>query len=142
MSAKRLSVVAAALMVQATAVSGQTYAQAQGEEGGRFKGCPPGTVPVPETDNCVAAPPGKVGSGRPVSGKSYGGVLRSGPSMESRRVTSLAEGLRIMIVRNTGVMMNGYVWFEIRAGATRGFQWGGILCADAAMPGVLSVCKP
>lgn len=112
-----------------------------GEEGGKVRGCPPGTVPVPETDNCVAARPKNSGSGTPVDGRSYGGVLRSAPSMGSARVASLSEGQAITIVRNTGQMMNGYAWFEIRAGGTTGYHWGGIFCSYASMPGVFRVCE-
>ncbi len=115
--------------------------QAAGEEGGKATGCPPGTVPVPETDDCKAAPKGKEGSGKAVEGRSLGGVMRAKPRQDSSRVTSLSEGQRITILRNTGVMMNDYPWFEIRAGGTTGYKWGGILCADVPMPGVYEVCK-
>lgn len=115
--------------------------QAAGEEGGKATGCPPGTVPVPQTDDCKAAPKGKEGSGKPVEGRSLGGVLRAKPQQDSARVTSLEEGQRITILRNTGVVMNDYPWFEIRAGGTTGYKWGGILCADVPMPGVYEVCK-
>lgn len=115
--------------------------QAAGEEGGKATGCPPGTVPVPETDDCKAAPKGKEARGKPVDGRSLGGILRAKPQQDSARVTSLDEGQRITILRNTGVMWNDYPWFEIRAGGTTGYKWGGILCADVPMPGVYEVCK-
>jgi uncharacterized protein YecT (DUF1311 family) len=114
---------------------------APGEEGGILTGCPPGTIQKPETDDCIEAPPGREGSGNPVSGRSLGGILRSGPSQESRRVQSLREGQRITILRNTGVNRDNYPWFEIRVDGVTGFKWGGILCADVAMSGVYEVCK-
>mgnify|MGYP000400862698 CR=1 FL=1 len=68
-----------------------TGKQASGEEGGKGTGCPPGTVPVPQTDDCKAAPKGKEGSGKPVEGRSLGGILRSKPQQDSARVTSLED---------------------------------------------------
>ncbi len=115
--------------------------QAAGEEGGKARGCPPGTVAVPETDDCKAAPKGQEGSGKPVQGRSLGGILREKPRQDSARVTSLDEGQRITILRNTGVVWDNYPWFEINAGGTTGYKWGGILCADVPMPGVYEVCK-
>lgn len=111
-----------------------------GEEGDRARGCPPGTVPKPETDDCIKAPTGREGSGNPASGCSLGGILRSAPSQSSARVRSLDEGQRITILRNTGVVTDGYPWFQIRVDGTTGFKWGGILCADDPMPGVYEVC--
>ena len=91
---------------------------AAGEEGGRARGCPPGTVPKPETDDCVEAPDGASFTGNPVGGRSLGGIMRSAPSQQSSRVRSLAEGQRITILRNTGVVTDGYSWFQIRAAGT------------------------
>lgn len=64
---------------------------------------------------------------------SWGGVVRSGPGMEYRRITSLRENERISLIENTGVMMNGYPWFRIRyRGRKAGYQWGGIICSRGA----------
>lgn len=61
---------------------------------------------------------------------SWGGVVRSGPGMRHRRLTSLRERERIKLLENTGVMMNGYPWFRIRfRGGRTGYQWGGIICS-------------
>lgn len=37
-----------------------------------------------------------------------------GPGMDHGRIGSFCEGQPIMLMRNTGVMMNGYVWFELQ----------------------------
>lgn len=114
--------------------------QAGGEEGQAQTSCPEGTVPVPETDNCV--PASEAGGGSlPMYGRSLGGVVRSKPDMGSRKVASLKEGERIEIVEDTGVSMNGYSWFKIRWKGKTGYHWGGIFCADAALNGVFEVCK-
>ncbi len=111
-----------------------------GEEGGQQTSCPAGTVPVPETDNCVPASGGG-GASLPMYGRSLGGVVRGGPDMGSRKVASLKEGDRIEIVEDTGVAMNGYTWFKIRWKGKTGYHWGGILCSDAALGGALQVCQ-
>ena len=96
---------------------------------------------------CVLASEGVPGqataSGGPlleVPGLSYGGKVRSGPGTEYRQVGSLAEGDRIKIIRNAGVAFNGYDWFEVQAGSTVGFQWGGIMCSVQPVPGVFQQC--
>jgi hypothetical protein len=111
-----------------------------GEEGEAQTSCPAGTVPVPETDNCV--PASEAGGGSlPMYGRSLGGVVRAKPDMNSKKVASLKEGDRIEIVEDTGVTMNGYTWFKIRWKGRTGYHWGGIFCADAALGGVFEVCR-
>lgn len=78
----------------------------------------------------------------PIEGQSWGGVVRAGPGMDHERNSSLAEGTPITVVRNTGVTMNGYDWFEITYPGGSGFQWGGIVCADTELPGSFSPCDP
>lgn len=104
-----------------------------GEEGGAMTSCPAGTVPVPETDNCQPA--------LPMEGQSLGGIMRKGPAMGSAKVASLKEGERIEILEDTGVEMNGYRWFKIRVRGRTGFQWGGIMCSNAEVPGMFQVCE-
>lgn len=111
-----------------------------GAEGSPQTSCPAGTVPVPETDNCVPAGGGGSAS-LPMYGRSLGGVMRSQPDMSSRKAASLKEGDRIEILADTGVAMNGYTWFKIRAKGKTGYHWGGILCSDAALGGALQVCQ-
>jgi hypothetical protein len=114
-----------------------------GEEGSSAQtSCPAGTVPVPETDNCVKAPAaGGSSAGLPMYGRSLGGVMRTRPDMGSRKVASIAEGTRVEILRDAGVAMNGYQWFKVRAGDWNGYQWGGIMCSDAPLPGIFQVCQ-
>jgi hypothetical protein len=78
----------------------------------------------------------------PVAARSWGGKLRSGPSMSDRQVGSLKEGQPIMLLRNTGVKFNGYDWFEVRLENGRiGYQWGGIICPlDQLLDGAFQVC--
>ena len=111
-----------------------------GEEGTTLKGCPVGTVPVDQTDDCKKAPPGQATKGNPVSGRSLGGIVRSGPNQASARVTSLKENDRITILQNTGIVTDGYAWFRIQAGSVSGYQWGGILCSDVPIPDAFE-CK-
>ncbi|MBJ3775265.1 SH3 domain-containing protein [Acuticoccus mangrovi] len=82
--------------------------------------------------------PGYGGPGRevlPVSGRSYGGNVRARPSARSHRVAGLGDGTPIRILENTGVHLNGYDWFLIAWRGGRGYQWGGILCADRPIRG-------
>ena len=111
-----------------------------GEEGEVQTSCPAGTVPVPETDNCVPASEAG-GASLPMYGRSLGGVVRSKPNMNAKKVASLKEGERIEIIEDTGVAMNGYTWFKIRWKGKTGYHWGGIFCADAGLPGVFEVCR-
>lgn len=75
-------------------------------------------------------------------GQSLGGKLRVGPGTQYARAGSLAEGTRITILRNTGVRIDGYDWFEIATrNGTRGYQWGGIMCSNGnQIDGIYSVC--
>ena len=74
-------------------------------------------------------------------GMSLGGSLRSGPGMEFSKAGSLAENTPVTIIRNTGVAMNGYDWFEIRTGSRTTYQWGGIMCSQGAqLPGIFEQC--
>lgn len=78
----------------------------------------------------------------PQPGYSYGGKVRSGPSMNHRHIGSLNEGDKILILNGTGAMMNGYEWFKIRyRNGKIGYQWGGIMCAQNPYPTVLRVCN-
>ncbi len=70
------------------------------------------------------------GGGFPVRAASGGGIVRGGPGMNYRKLTSLREFEPLTVMRNTGVMMNGYPWFQIQyRGGRRGYQWGGIICS-------------
>lgn len=99
-----------------------------------------------QTRDRVVAERGGADLGRPVgSGEvaSWGGVVRSGPGMETARVDSLREGEAVEILQDSGVFMNGYNWFQIRyRGNKTGYQWGGIMCGRSQpVPGVHEVCN-
>ena len=72
-----------------------------------------------------------------------GGVVRSGPGREFSRLGALAEGERITLIENTGVMDNDYPWFKIRyRGNRQGYQWGGIVCGlDQPIDGAFETCR-
>lgn len=77
----------------------------------------------------------------PIDGHSFGGNVRTGPSINRSQKDSLHEGDPITILSNTGQSMGEYDWFKIRFRGRIGYQWGGIMCAnDAEVPGILSVC--
>jgi len=92
-------------------------------------------------NNEAKAAGGNEGPELNMPGRSYGGKLRGGPGMEFRQTGSLAEGDRLTIVRNTGVEMNGYDWFEVRVRGRMAFQWGGILCSDDPVDGIYKTCS-
>lgn len=91
----------------------------------------------------VVGDPG-VNSPQPPAGydnaTSCGGIVRSRPSMNSRRVTSLRQGKRIEILAPSGVWMNGYEWYRIAFDGRNGYQWGGILSADDQRQGSYIGC--
>jgi hypothetical protein len=112
--------------------------------------CGPGFHQIPETDACapngVTPPPARPrpmhAQGRfPLPGRSLGGIVRRQPSMQAPKVTSLQEGEPIVLLSRADAM-DGYDWFRIRYhGGRTGYQWGGIMCAQAPIRGVLERCK-
>nr|WP_321445866.1 SH3 domain-containing protein [uncultured Cohaesibacter sp.] len=77
------------------------------------------------------------------TGRSLGGRLRDGPGTNFKTVGSLAEGTWLTLVTNTGVVMDGYPWFEISTDdGRRAYQWGGILCSNGQLlNGVYEQCR-
>lgn len=73
-------------------------------------------------------------------GRSLGGRLRAGPGLDFAQVGSLAENTPITILNATGVMMDGYEWFEVTSGRLTGYHWGGIMCATGGRAGVYASC--
>lgn len=68
-------------------------------------------------------------------GAALGGKVRSGPGTEHEQIGSLAESIAVNLEYDTGVMFDGYPWFEIsyandNGEHTTGFVWGGILCSN------------
>lgn len=82
------------------------------------------------------------GSGFPVRAASGGGVVRGGPGTNFRRLGSLRQFEPVTVLGNTGVMMNGYPWFQIQyRGGRRGYQWGGLICSlDRPFGGTFDTC--
>lgn len=74
---------------------------------------------------------------------SLGGSLRSGPGMNHQKVGSIYGRAHITLLRNTGVHMNGYDWFEIISPkGQRVFQWGGIMCSpNQYVQGIYERCN-
>lgn len=81
-------------------------------------------------------------TGFPAPGFSWGGVIRSGPSMDYDRVGTVAEGTPLTLLANTGQSMNGYDWFQVRLpNGLVGYQWGGIICGEVMeIPGTFRTC--
>ncbi len=81
-------------------------------------------------------------------GAALGGKVRSGPGTEHAQIGSLAESIAVNLEYDTGVMLNGYPWFEISYDNTNGehstgYVWGGILCSNEPdVYGVYSQCPP
>lgn len=90
----------------------------------------------PPADNEPNPPPAAIAAG------SWGGIVRDGPGQNHRRLASLEQGERVMLLENTGVYWNGFPWWHIEFwGSRTGYQWGGILCSlDAPMEGIYESC--
>ena len=76
------------------------------------------------------------------TGVSYGGVLRSGPGMQYRKVASMQEGDPVDIIEDTGVWFNEYKWYRVRTHRGEGYHWGGIFCVnmDTEIEGIFGKC--
>lgn len=73
---------------------------------------------------------------------SWGGVLRAGPSADSRRLASLKERDPIQILERTDVVFNGYPWFRVKTRAGTGYHWGGIICGRTQpIGGAFEICR-
>ncbi|GGD20531.1 SH3 domain-containing protein [Aureimonas glaciei] len=81
-------------------------------------------------------------TGLPRNAGSWGGIVRSGPGQQYKRLDALPEGARVTLLENSSVMENGFPWMKISFGEGRtGYQWGGILCSiDTPMPEVFEMC--
>jgi hypothetical protein len=76
----------------------------------------------------VTAPETEANVQFPVDGRSCGGVMRKGPSMDTAKVASLKAGDQISILEQAGpIDGQGYAWFKIKTAGKTGYQWGGIL---------------
>lgn len=91
-------------------------------------------------ETVAPAPAPSAGTLLETPGLSYGGKVRSGPGTGYPQVGSLFEGDRIKIIRNTGVEFGGYDWFEVQQGDLIGYHWGGLMCSNQPVSGVLQQC--
>lgn len=103
--------------------------------------CGPAGKPVPETDRCIDINANPVEGKLPMWGESLGGIMREGPGMNFRKVGSLREGDRVEIVHSTEERMGDYTWFQVRHQGRNGYQWGGIMCSEDLLPGILTRCN-
>ncbi len=107
--------------------------------------CGPGFHQSPQTGRCdrnenPPAPRPVAGPARlPMAGMSLGGIMRAAPSMSAPKLASLAEKSGITLLERAGAM-DGYDWFKIEFHGRIGYQWGGIMCSDQAISGVLQKC--
>lgn len=85
-------------------------------------------IPKMSVDVAVPAPETGTTAQFPAEGRSCGGIMRKGPSMDTAKVASLKAGAEISILEQTGpIDEQGYAWFKIKTGGKTGYQWGGIL---------------
>jgi len=78
-----------------------------------------------------------------IAALSLGGNLRAGPGVEFADVGGLVQGTDITLLVNTGVVLDGYTWWEIeQANGQIAFQWGGVICVPGGgVIGVLDSCE-
>jgi hypothetical protein len=114
--------------------------------------CGPGFHQVPETDACEsnagtpanAQPRPRTGTaaGRfPMPGASLGGIVRARPTQASSKIASLGPGDNVTILARDRAW-DGYDWFLIRFHGRTGYQWGGIMCSQNPIRGILEQCRP
>ena len=93
-------------------------------------------------DVAVTAPETDTNAQFPTAGRSCGGIMRKGPSMDAAKVASLKAGAEISILEQAGpIDGQGYAWFKIKTGGKTGYQWGGILSvAQGELSGTFVGC--
>ncbi len=71
-----------------------------------------------------------------------GTIVRQQPDASAVRIERLPENEPVRLVAEAGNYLNDYQWFEIEYGeGRRGFAWGGTLCVDSELAGVLIDCR-
>ncbi len=88
-------------------------------------------------------PPAGAQLGSRIEAGALGGNVRARPDLSAKRVAKLKPGERIVLLENSGVVLNGYPWFKIEyQGGKTGHVWGGILCArQVAVVGLREQCE-
>ncbi|EAU40370.1 hypothetical protein FP2506_04050 [Fulvimarina pelagi HTCC2506] len=75
-----------------------------------------------------------------VPGRSYGGVVRSGPGLNYPQIASTRLNDDITLLQRSA-RMDDYNWFQIRlSNGLVGYQFGGLFCAHSEESGVLTIC--
>lgn len=78
----------------------------------------------------------------PRKAKSWGGIVRSGPGQNYRKLASLREGERVVLLQKTRKVWNNYPWFKIKYRGRIGYKWGGILCSlGEHIEGTYQICN-
>jgi hypothetical protein len=114
--------------------------------------CGPGFHRVPETDACEsnagtpanAQPRPRTGTAAghfPMQAASLGGTVRARPTTASSKIGSLGPGDSVTILARDRAW-DGYDWFLIRFHGRTGYQWGGIMCSQNPIRGILDQCRP
>ncbi|MBV0912874.1 SH3 domain-containing protein [Anianabacter salinae] len=87
-------------------------------------------------------PSGAATDAFPKRALAMGGNLRAGPGTQFSDVGSVAYETEIVLLQDTGIVMDGYTWFRIQLpNGVSGFQWGGIICAPfEPVAGLLEDC--
>lgn len=92
--------------------------------------------PVPQTPGTNA------GQGPEQLALALGTIVRGGPDTSAGRIEKLPVNEPVTLMRETGVYFDGFQWFEIEySEGQRGFAWGGTLCVDTEMSGILIDCR-
>jgi hypothetical protein len=69
-------------------------------------------------------------------------IVRRDASTSAARIERLPNNEPILIIGETGSYLNDFQWFEIEYGeGQRGFAWGGTLCVDTELSGILIDCR-
>ena len=74
---------------------------------------------------------------------SWGGNVRSGPSMDYPKIGSLQNGDPVVLLKKQKPSSDGFNWFKIIYDKGQiGYQWGGILCGfDNKVNGTYGLCE-
>jgi membrane-bound inhibitor of C-type lysozyme/uncharacterized protein YecT (DUF1311 family) len=87
-------------------------------------------------------PPQTGGVSFPFQARSWGGIVRSGPGTQYRKIASLSERESITVLQQTAQYYQDRPWFKISFRGRVGYHWGGIICPTGrAVPGTYQVCN-
>ncbi len=73
---------------------------------------------------------------------SLGSVARDAPSRDGRKIESLQKGEPVSLLGEAGNYINDFQWFKVRySDGIEAYIWGGTLCVDTELAGILIDCK-